>query len=171
MDEDEGSTMELYVIRHAEAVPLGEQGITADEERPLTPAGERQAAALGAGLPAVGVLLELILTSPLVRARQTANGLVEHWRAGPLTVEVCNALSTDFKPRKLARAINGADKQSLAIVGHEPSLSAWTAWLIGSRKAQLEFGKAAVACVQVDGAVGKGAGRLAWLVPPEWFVR
>jgi phosphohistidine phosphatase len=164
--------MELYVIRHAEAVALGEQGITEDSERPLTEQGERQAKALGAGLPAVGVQLELVLTSPLVRARQTADGLVEHWNAeGKPAIEVCEPLALAFKPRKLARAINAVDKQQLAIVGHEPSLSTWTAWLIGSRKAQLELKKAAVAKIQVDGAVAKGAGQLVWLVPPEWFLK
>ena len=126
--------MELYVIRHAEAVALGERGITADAERPLTSRGEQQAKALGAGLPAMGVQLELMLTSPLVRARQTADGIVKPWSNGTPAVEVCDALATSFKPRKLARAINAADKQHLAIVGHEPSLSVWTAWLIGSKK-------------------------------------
>ena len=68
------------------------------------------------------------------------------------------------------------------IVGHKswvlPLLSmmkqceycAWTGWLIGSRKAQIELAKASVACIHVEGAVGKGTGQLAWLVPPEWFL-
>ena len=88
--------MELYVIRHAEAVALGERGVTEDAERPLTKQGQRQAQALGTGLPGVGVQLELVLTSPLVRARQTADGLAKQWKAGTLTVEV-NALATNFK--------------------------------------------------------------------------
>ncbi len=162
--------MDLYVIRHAEAVALGERGITEDAERPLTEHGARQAAALGAGLPHVGVKLDLVLTSPLVRARQTADGLVKHWNGTPPAVEACNALAPHIKPRKLARALLAADKQSVALVGHEPSLSEWTAWLIGSKKAQLELQKAGVACVRVDGGVCKGAGQLAWLVPPEWFL-
>src|SRR3954447_6013946 len=121
--------MDLYVIRHAEAVALGERGITRDEERPLTEHGERQAQALGAGLPAVGVRLELVLSSPLVRARQTADHLVKQWGAGPLPVEVCKALAPDIRPRRLAKALNATGKQAVAVVGHEPSLSAWVAWL------------------------------------------
>ena len=54
----------------------------------------------------MGVQLDLVLTSPLVRAHQTADLLAKHWSAGALTVEVCNALAPNIKPRKLARAIN-----------------------------------------------------------------
>jgi phosphohistidine phosphatase len=162
--------MDLYVIRHAEAVAQGERGVTKDEERPLTEHGEQQAQALGAGLPALGVQLDLILTSPLVRARQTADNLLKQWRAGHVEVEECNALAPPVRPRKLARTLNGADKQAVAIVGHEPSLSAWLAWLIGSKKAQVQLVKASVALVRVEGGVCKGAGQLAWLVPPAWFM-
>src|SRR5207253_1547924 len=133
-----GMAMDLYVIRHAEAVALGERGITRDEDRPLTELGERQAQALGAALVAMGGQLEVVLTSPLVRARQTADGVAKQWRAGSLAVEECKALAPPVRPRKLARALNGADKQALAVVGHEPSLSRWTAWLVGSKRAQLE---------------------------------
>src|SRR4051812_10843184 len=65
------SFMEIYLIRHAEAVALGENNVNADEDRPLTPAGETQSKAIATGLQRKGVAFQLILTSPLLRARQT----------------------------------------------------------------------------------------------------
>jgi phosphohistidine phosphatase len=163
--------VELYFIRHADAVPLGEQDITADEDRPLTEAGQAQARQVGAALRRRGVALDLILTSPLVRARQTAEGLLADWPAPAPELRDCDLLAPDKKRRKLARALNDLDKERVALVGHEPDLSAALAWLIGSKKARLEMAKAAVACVAFDAPleIDKGAGTLLWLVPPRWL--
>ena len=72
-----GRGMKLALIRHAEAVVLGEQGTTADFDRMLTELGRRQAAALAQALQRIGCIPGLILTSPLVRAWQTAEILAE----------------------------------------------------------------------------------------------
>jgi phosphoserine phosphatase len=64
--------VDLYLIRHADALALGERGITSDEERPLSEVGERQADAAARALQSRGILFDRLFTSPLVRARQTA---------------------------------------------------------------------------------------------------
>ncbi|HEV3202877.1 MAG TPA: histidine phosphatase family protein, partial [Gemmataceae bacterium] len=66
--------MNLYLIRHADAVPLGLQGITQDEERPLSDEGQIQARALTHVLALRGIRLDKIVSSPLVRTRQTTEG-------------------------------------------------------------------------------------------------
>ena len=65
--------MDLYLIRHADALALGERGITEDAARPLSAKGESQAQRVGAVLRRKGIVLDKLVTSPLVRARQTTD--------------------------------------------------------------------------------------------------
>jgi broad specificity phosphatase PhoE len=64
--------MQLYVIRHAEAAEPGTAGANRDEDRPLTDSGREQGRVVARALRRAGVRLDHLLTSPLVRARQTA---------------------------------------------------------------------------------------------------
>ncbi|MCC6418589.1 MAG: phosphohistidine phosphatase SixA [Gemmataceae bacterium] len=161
--------MDLYLIRHAEAVPLGERGITRDEDRPLTADGEQQAARLAASLQRRGVTLDLLLTSPLARARQTAEALA---RVGdPLVTElrVCEELEPGRKRKRLARALAAADRQRVGLVGHQPDLGEFLGWLVGDREVRVGLAKGGVACVRCDGSPSRGNGTLVWLVTPAWF--
>lgn len=160
--------MELYLVRHAEAIRLGEQGVTEDEERTLTKKGEEQARKVGAGLAGRGVKPEVILASPLVRARQTAELLAAKWPKAP-ELQVCPALAPGRKRRKLARVVNDLAREHVVLVGHEPDLGAWAGWLIGGKKARIELPKAGVAYLHCPYGVEKGGGTLIWLVPPEWL--
>jgi phosphohistidine phosphatase len=161
--------MELYLIRHAEAIPLGEDHIDVDADRPLTAAGLEQAKALATGLQRKGVALQLILTSPLLRARQTAEGMLKAWSGSPPEVEICAALAPGKKPRKLARLLRDGQREPVALIGHEPDLSAWAAWVIGSRKAQLALAKAGVAHLTCSDGPSKGGGTLLQLLTPDWL--
>src|SRR5205085_9875857 len=75
--------VDIYLIRHARAVALGEQGIETDEDRPLTEDGVIQARQLADTLQKHGVELDAILTTPLLRARRTAEILLENWHGQP----------------------------------------------------------------------------------------
>jgi phosphohistidine phosphatase len=161
--------MELYLIRHAEAVPLGENNIETDADRPLTELGQTQAKGVATGLQRKGVALQLILTSPLLRARQTAEGLVQAWSGAAPEVQVCEELTPGTKPRKLAKAIKQFEREPVALVGHEPDLSAWAAWVIGSKRAQVALAKAGVAHITCPDGVGKGGGTLLQLLTPDWL--
>jgi phosphohistidine phosphatase len=160
--------MDLYIIRHAEAQPLGESGIQHDEDRPLTAAGHAQCKPLAAALQRQGVHLERIVTSPLLRARQTAEDLLGELAAPKPELHICDHLSPSGKRRKLTRFLIGLGAQSVAIVGHMPDLGEYTGWLIGSRKAQIDLAKAGAACVHFDDEPDKGAGVLLWMVTPQW---
>jgi phosphohistidine phosphatase len=160
--------MDLYIIRHADAQPLGEGGIEDDGERPLTVTGQSQCGPLAAALQRSGVNLERIVTSPLLRARQTAEGLLKHLGSPAPDLHTCDQLAPGGKRRKLTRFLRGLHAQSVAIVGHEPDLSDYTGWLIGSKKAQIDLAKAGIACIHFEDEPDKGAGVLTWLVTPEW---
>ncbi len=158
--------MDLYLIRHADALALGDRGIASDAERPLSDLGENQARALGKGLRHRGMRFDKVVTSPYLRARQTADALLSGWPAPVPEVLVCEDLVPDAKPKKLARFLTGG---SIALVGHMPHLGILTAWLIGSKKAQINLAKAGVAHVACGDEFQKGAGTLVWLVTPEWL--
>jgi len=158
----------IFLIRHADALALGERGITQDADRLLSEEGEAQARALGAGLQRKGIQLAKIVTSPFRRAHQTAEGILRVWETPPPEVHVCAHLTPDGRPKKLAKFLRGLGSDNIALVGHQPHLGYCTAWLIGGKKAQIEIAKAGVACVACD-EPRKGAGLLRWLVPPEWL--
>jgi phosphohistidine phosphatase len=161
--------VDLYLIRHAEAAPLGEGGVSNDESRPLTAKGEEQARQVASGFRTRNIHLGLVLTSPLLRARQTAERMLQEWPNPAPAYRVCRELSPGSKRRKLSRVLMQVGSSPLAVVGHEPDLSQYAAWLIGSKKAQLDLAKAGVAYISCDQKLEKGSGRLMWLVPPQWF--
>ena len=161
--------MDIYLIRHADAAPLGEAGVTNDEDRPLTRKGEEQARRLASGFHGKGIRPGMVLTSPLLRARQTAEHMLQEWPHPAPELRVCQELAPGEKRRKLSRFLSELGSDQVALVGHQPDLSDFAAWLIGSKKAQLDLAKAGVCCVVCEDKANKGGGQLAWLMPPEWF--
>ena len=160
--------MDLYVIRHADALALGERGITSDSDRPLSGKGETQAAAVGKMLQRRGIELDKLVASPYLRAQQTAQIVLQQLKPAPelLTTET---LEPDAKPRKLAKYLQALNSKTVGLVGHLPHVAVWTSWLIGSKKAQVDFAKAGVAHLVCGEAPDKGEGALHWLVTTEWF--
>jgi phosphohistidine phosphatase len=104
--------MRLFVVRHAEAAP-GEP----DELRPLTEAGRATARALAARLAAEGV--EIVVASPLLRARETA---AEIARAAEVPLEVDERLAPGATPDGVRAAVEGRGGTVVA-VGHQPDCS------------------------------------------------
>ena len=161
--------MDLYLIRHADALALGERGITQDEDRPLSEVGEIQAMAIAQGLMVKGVAFDKLITSPLARAKRTAEILQSQGLSQPAELLITEALAPDAKPRKLARFLLKHAADRIGLVGHMPHIAAWAAWLIGGKKAQIDLAKAGVACIGCDGSARKGSGVLQWLVTPAWL--
>ena len=126
--------MELYLIRHADALPLADGNVDVDENRPLSPAGLEQCKTIAGGLQRKGVALQVILTSPLLRARQTAEGIVKAWTGTPPEIQVCDQLAPGKKPRKLARMLKDLQREPIALIGHEPDLSGWAGWVVGAER-------------------------------------
>jgi phosphohistidine phosphatase len=161
--------MHLYVIRHADAVPQGQAGIERDEDRPLTSEGQEQSHRLARALRDHGVKLDKILTSPLLRAKQTAEALITFWGDGAPPLEECEYLAPGSKKKKLMRDLLAAGGEAVAIVGHNPDLSELLCWLIGKKEVNVSLSKAGVACIEFEGSPCKECGNLAWLVTPDWY--
>jgi len=149
--------MELYFLRHGDADwPNWKKS---DDERPLTKRGKKEMHQIGAFLVRLKVRPDLILTSPLPRAAQTAEIAAEHLE---LKCREDRRLAPGFGLPELEELIGKQSVESLMVVGHEPDFTKTISALTG---ASLKLSKAGVALVDVDLASRKG--RLLWLFPPK----
>ncbi|EKQ67495.1 phosphohistidine phosphatase, SixA [Leptolyngbyaceae cyanobacterium JSC-12] len=159
--------IELYLIRHGLAGEFG--SYPNDHERPLTEEGKKKTRQVAKRLLDLGLQFDLILTSPLVRARQTAEILMDVGLTDQLEnadfladgdIDSWLTWLQSWKPGKHGH---------LALVGHEPSLSQWAEQLIwGDSKGAIQFKKAGVLGLELP-AYGSpiGASTLFWLTPPR----
>src|SRR4051794_25504962 len=113
--------MEIYLLRHGDAVDRLTGGYARDEERPLTEAGREEAQVAGEALAGLGETIDLVLTSPLVRAEQTAGIAAKVVRParGP---EHCAALAPGGDPEEIVAALVADGTRSALLVGHMPDL-------------------------------------------------
>jgi phosphohistidine phosphatase len=155
----------FYLIRHGVAEERG-PGYPDDSRRPLTSEGKARLVEIGAGLVALGVDLDEILTSPFVRTRQTADILAQAWSKPPRVTDV-EALAVGSRTGTVLAALaSGAERPHVAIVGHMPGIGVLAAELIGASR-PLDFRKGSVACIALDRTPRRGAGDLRWFVPPR----
>jgi phosphohistidine phosphatase len=155
--------MKLLLVRHAIAVPSGTPGI-ADEERPLTNRGRKRFRKAARGLARIVPRPDLLLTSPLPRALETAEIAAGAWGEVTPTTEplLAGGQVADVIAAVLARGENGV----VALVGHEPGISKLLAHLVGAAAERLPFKKGGAALVAMDDE-SSGRGRLVWFLPPR----
>lgn len=161
--------MDLYLIRHAQALALGERGITEDDGRPLSDDGEIQARQLGTTFVKRGFRLERVLTSPLLRARRTAELMLENWPAPAPELQELEELRPGVKPRRLARALRDLRCDHIALVGHQPDLGKLAGWFLGAKKVGIPLAKGGVAHISWESELRKGGASLVWLITPQWY--
>jgi len=157
--------LELYLIRHGIAEDRGEDWPD-DSKRPLTSEGLAKLRKEARGLVALSVTFDHIITSPLVRTRQTADALAEVLKGKP-PIATSDALAPAGTPAAVIQEIGRhARKPRIALVGHEPNLGELAAQLIGA-KAPLEFKKGGICRIDFDVLPPNGAGALRWFVTPK----
>jgi phosphohistidine phosphatase len=164
-EPDETTGVALYLVRHAIAAERGPKWPD-DAKRPLTHKGAARMRQVVRGLRALGVEVDLVLTSPLVRARQTAEILVDGLGSAP-RLEVTAALAPDEVPAAVAAVLGRhASASRIALVGHEPAIGALAAWLIGAREPVL-FKKGGVCRIDVPTLPPGRNGQLVWHAAPK----
>ena len=161
--------MQLYLIRHGIAVERS-LAFSDDALRPLSLRGTDNMRQEAEGLRALGVSPDVILTSPLVRARQTAEVLVEGLdvREGLVEAEAlapAGGLSTVLELLAAEPA-----RRQVVLVGHEPGIGELAARLVGLR-APMAFKKGAVCRVDLDVVPPTGPGSLRWFATPKMLRR
>jgi phosphohistidine phosphatase len=164
--------VELYFIRHGIAEER-KANIT-DEERSLTKEGRQKTEKVAERLKQLGLQFDLIATSPLVRARQTAEILITTGLGSQL--EECPHLAPEgrienwvvdwLEPKKFS------PQTQLALVGHEPNLSEWAEILVwGEAKAGLVLKKAGMIGIKLpEEGSPLGRSQMYWLTPPKYLL-
>jgi phosphohistidine phosphatase len=154
----------LYLVRHAIAEEQGPD-YPDDTKRPLTRRGRERMRRGVAGLGALRPGVELILTSPLVRAVHTAEILSSGLDDAP--IEALPALAPGHSPRQVAAALAEASKADvIALVGHEPGLGKLACWLVGCRR-PIPFRKGGIARIDVKSLPPAQNGTLIWHATPR----
>ena len=156
---------ELYLVRHAIAADRGSEWPD-DTKRPLTERGMSRFKDAVKGLRRLDVTLDEIFTSPLVRARQTAQLLADGLE-GKAPVKLLDALAPGHTPSSvMTQLAKVAKRRRIALVGHEPELGELAAHLIGAGRA-LTFKKGGICRIDLGSLTSKRAASLAWFLPPN----
>ncbi|MBM4194736.1 MAG: phosphohistidine phosphatase SixA [Gemmatimonadetes bacterium] len=156
---------ELYLVRHAIAAERGDDWPD-DDKRPLTERGISRFREVVQGLANLDVAVDEIFTSPLVRAKQTAD-LLAAGLPGKASVKILDALAPGHSPASvLAQLSRTAKRRRIMLVGHEPDLGELAAHLIGAGRA-LPFKKGGVCRVEVESLTSRRPAALAWFMQPK----
>lgn len=161
--------MQVYLLRHAIAEPRDPEHYPVDTDRPLTGTGARRMARAARGLRALGVRFDLILTSPLVRARQTARIVAPLFRPRP-PLHALRPLSPGGGSGGVLAALSQVPADAaVLLVGHEPDLGRLAAAMLLEQRADLpiEFKKGGICRIDFEGAPRPGAGRLVFHLAPR----
>jgi phosphohistidine phosphatase len=156
---------ELFLIRHGLAEERGDAWPD-DTKRPLTEEGMTRLRKEARGLVRLGVTLDIVLTSPLVRARQTAEIIAAGFDPRPNLATIDSLAPGAPYAAVIADLEKHLRKGRIALVGHEPALGELAARLIGTRH-PIAFKKGAVCRIDVDTLPPAGPGSLRWFLTPK----
>jgi phosphohistidine phosphatase len=148
--------MHVYFLRHGEADwPNWNKP---DDERPLTARGKKEMKKIAAFLERLGLFLDQIITSPLPRARQTAEAVADRFH---LQLHEDELLQPGFSSSEFEQLVKKYPGEEIMVVGHEPDFSKTISALTGG---SIKLSKAGLALIEVDETM---RGRLLWLIPPK----
>lgn len=160
--------MELYVLRHAIAETATEAGVSQDAERPLSKEGREKMKRIAQSLRGLDFDLDLILSSPFVRARETA--LIAHDALGLKgCLQFTPALAAGQPQKQILAELKDrfAKNNRIMIVGHEPDLSELISTITASGRLRVELKKAALAKISILDLDPAISGVLNYLLPPK----
>ncbi|WP_406700039.1 phosphohistidine phosphatase SixA [Singulisphaera sp. Ch08] len=155
---------QLYLLRHGQAVDHGDPGF-ADDDRPLTPAGEKRVKQVAKGLNRLDFEVDRILSSPLPRARKTAE-IVADVLGISECLEFADVLRAGSQASKVHEWLGTRAEARIMLVGHNPTLSDLISLLIaaGPATSPFELGKAGIAAL--SGTISSPM-TLDWLARPR----
>lgn len=162
--------LELYLVRHGIAADTSSNG--SDRLRALTPEGIAALHGEAAGLARLKVRLDLILTSPLVRARETAEVLASHLgqSGNEPPVILSAAVAPEGSPAQVLTELRQhTSVNQIAVVGHEPGIGELAALCLGAHTS-VPFKKGGVCRIDFEGEPRPGSGVLRWFAKPKMLI-
>jgi phosphohistidine phosphatase len=158
--------MIVYILRHAIAVQRGTAGYPNDD-RPLTDDGKDKMEKAAKGIAEIVDDVDAILTSPLIRAHDTAR-IAARALGAEQKIEVCKELLPGGSLKGLLAFLSKFKAlNSIMLVGHEPDLGYVASALLGSEKPVVEFKKGALCAVEVSTLPPRSSGKLIWHLQPK----
>jgi phosphohistidine phosphatase len=161
--------MNLFILRHGIAVEPGRHGFEKDADRPLIPEGERKLKLIAGAMEALGLSFDLILSSPYLRARQTAELVAEALKARK-RLELSDALTPGGSTKKLVELLSHLQPapENVLLVGHEPYLSGLISLLVSGDGALAVVMKKGGLCKLSTESLKHGrCAALEWLLTPK----
>jgi phosphohistidine phosphatase len=160
--------MDIYLLRHAIAAPLDEDNHFEDAERALTPAGSKKMHDASLGLKELNPGFELVASSPMVRARETAEIVAEVLKFKD-RIQLWEELAPGAPMEAILRRLQDLqDNASALLVGHQPDLGSLASYLIyGSDQISLALKKGGLCRIEVTELSPQSRGNLLWMLPPK----
>jgi phosphohistidine phosphatase len=163
--------MNLYIVRHAIAVQRGTAGYEDDSQRPLTDKGRKKMEKIAQALQQLEVELNLILTSPYVRARDTAKILASEFSLKDKIALTDNLIPPGDFDHLIDEINEKYSVSNLALVGHEPMLSGFVSFLTtGNTDTKLTLKKGGVCLLSADDLRQERRATLQWLLTPAIMI-
>jgi phosphohistidine phosphatase len=159
--------MKLSLLRHGIATERGSPGYEDDSQRPLTAKGQRRMWRAAEGMLALGLTYDLLLSSPYLRARQTADIVAQVLKIADGT-HLSATLAPDGNPKQLIEELRTDGRaQDIMLVGHEPYLSRLISVLLtGSPNLTVVMKKGGLCTLDLETLRFGRCARLAWLLTP-----
>lgn len=157
--------MLLYLVRHGIAIDRSDPKAPAEAERPLTAKGVQKTRAAALGLNELGAKPEVFISSPYVRAVQTAEIFAEALGYSPNKIRMSDALKPAANPADIVKEIQRIRAKEITCFGHAPHMDLCIAHLSGARGVYTELKKAGVVCFEHSAPHGRWT--LRWLVTPK----
>ena len=159
--------MEVILVRHAIAHERNRIRWPNDALRPLTTAGIRKFRKAASGLAGCLPKGVALLTSPYVRARETAAILSDALGRGKATE--CGELSSGEPTQACFELLRKRKADAVVLVGHEPNLSNFLAAAVcgAGGRMKTDFKKGGAACIEFNSGIEPGRATLKWVLPPR----
>lgn len=157
--------MILYIVRHGIAIDRSDPKAPPEAERPLTAKGLQKTRSAALGIKALGVKPEALITSPFVRAAQTAEIFAQVLGFSPGKIRVSEALKPSENPAEIIKELQRVKAKEVMCFGHAPHVDSLISHLSGMRKPATELKKAGVACFEHQPASAEW--KLLWIVTPK----
>ena len=164
--------MNIFLLRHGIAVDPSKYGAGRDSERPLLPKGRRRLLQIARAMAALKLNFDLIVSSPYVRARQTAEIVAKSLKRQK-QFKFSDALTPDGNPKLLIQQLNDLQPQpeNLLLVGHEPYMSRFTALLTaGNTSMEIDLKKGGLCQLEVEELRYGRCATLVCLIAPRHLV-
>jgi phosphohistidine phosphatase len=159
--------MLLYIVRHGIAIDREDPKRPSDPERYLTPEGIKRTREVAKSIALLIEAPKLFISSPYVRALQTAEIFADAFDTSKSKIEISELLLPGAEPAAFFRELSRKKSiESVICFGHAPQLDELLSFALGAKKDLTELKKAGVACIELS-RVQPPAGKLVWLITPR----